>query len=99
MSQGISGVVDSGIADIVKWAKSQSWTVDDDTKGYTRFYDPQGNYVVNYPVTPSNPHRRMADLEVALRRAGLQVPPPSKNEQRAQRKKEQKGQDGKGKGQ
>lgn len=80
-------MVNSDIADLAKWATSQGWTVSDDTKGYTRFYDPEGNYVVRYPATPSNPRRRMADLQVALRKAGLQVPPPSKKEQRAQRRK------------
>ncbi|UXA16742.1 hypothetical protein [Mycobacterium sp. SMC-4] len=79
--------MNSDIADIAKWARSQGWTVNDDAKGYTRFYDPQGNYVGRYPATPSNPRRRMADLHVALRKAGLQVPPPSKKEQKAQRRK------------
>lgn len=79
--------MNSDIADLAKWAISQGWTVSDDAKGYTRFYDQKGNYVVRYPATPSNPRRRMADLQVALRKAGLQVPPPSKKEQRAQRRK------------
>lgn len=79
--------MNSDITDIAKWAESQGWKVEDDTKGYTRFYDPNGDYVVNYPATPSNPRRRMLDLQVALRKAGLQVPPPSKKEQRAKRKK------------
>ncbi|MGH2750796.1 MAG: hypothetical protein ACRDK3_07995 [Actinomycetota bacterium] len=75
------------IKDIADWARSQGWTVDDDTKGYSRFYDPDGNYVTNYPATPSNPRRRMADLNTALRRAGLQLPPPSKKEQRSRRRR------------
>lgn len=53
-----------------------------------RFYDPEGTYIASYPATPSNPRRRMADLKVALKRAGLQVPPPSKSEQRAQRRRD-----------
>ncbi len=64
-------------------------TVEDDAKGYTRFFDPRGAYVAYYPATPSNPRRRMADLQVALRKAGLQVPPPSKSEQRSRRRKGQ----------
>jgi hypothetical protein len=36
---------------------------------------------------PSNEYRRMQDLLVALKKAGLPWPPPSKKEQRAQRKK------------
>lgn len=79
--------MNSDITDIAKWAESQGWTVEDDSKGYTRFYAPNGDYVVQYPATPSNPRRRMLDLQVKLRKAGLQVPPPSKKEQRAQRKK------------
>lgn len=76
------------IADLAKWARSQGWTVEDDANGYTRFHDPEGRYIANYPATPSRPNRRMADLKVALRRAGLQVPPPSKKELRAKRRKE-----------
>jgi primase-polymerase (primpol)-like protein len=73
------------IADIAKWAQSQGWAVEDDSKGYTRFYNPQGEYVTNYPATPSRPHRRIQDLKVNLRKAGLPWPPPSKKEQRSQR--------------
>ncbi|ANH29392.1 hypothetical protein A0V42_14085 [Mycobacterium avium subsp. paratuberculosis] len=79
--------MNSNIADIAKWARSQGWTVFDDSKGYTRFYNPQGEYITNYPATPSRPNRRMADLKVDLKKAGLPIPPPSKKEQRAQRKK------------
>jgi hypothetical protein len=59
----------------------------DDANGYTRFYNPQGVYIARYPATPSNPYRRMRDLLVALKKAGLPWPPPSKKQQRAQRKK------------
>lgn len=79
--------MNSDIADIAKWAKSQGWTVEDDSNGYTRFYSPEGVYVVRYPATPSNPYRRMRDLVGALTKNGLPWPPPSKKEQRAQRKK------------
>lgn len=79
--------MNSDIKDLAKWARSQGWNVEDDNKGYTRFYDPNGNYIQNYPATPSNPRRRMADLKVALKRAGLEVPPPSKKEQRARRER------------
>ena len=82
-------MVNSDIKDLANWATSQSWRVEDDASGYTRFFDPEGTYIARYPATPSNPRRRMADLTVALKRAGLQVPPPSKKEQRAQRRKEQ----------
>lgn len=75
------------IKDWAAWAESQGWTVRDDAKGYTRFYDPNGNYIAYYPATPSNPRRRMADLKVALKKAGLPIPPPSKKERRAQRRK------------
>lgn len=76
------------IKDLAEWARSQGWRVEDDANGYTRFHNPEGEYVVNYPATPSNPRRRMAALQVALKRAGLQVPPPSKKERRSQRRKE-----------
>jgi len=79
--------VNSAIVKIARWARSQQWTVEDDASGYTRFYNPQGEYVTQYPATPSNEYRRRRDLLVALKRAGLAWPPPSKKEQRAQRKK------------
>ncbi len=34
--------MNSDIADIAKWATSQNWTVEDDAKGYTRFYNSGG---------------------------------------------------------
>ncbi|WP_067971831.1 hypothetical protein [Mycolicibacter icosiumassiliensis] len=79
--------MNSDIKDIARWAESQGWRVEDDQKGYTRFYAPDGTYIVNYPATPSRPYRRMHELCVKLKKAGLPVPPPSKKEQRAQRKK------------
>ncbi|KAA8966912.1 hypothetical protein [Mycobacterium sp.] len=79
--------MNSDIADIANWARSQGWTVVDDSKGYTRFYDPQRVYITSYPATPSNPYRRQRDLVVALKKPGLPWPAPSKKEQRAQRKK------------
>lgn len=82
--------MNSDIRDLATWAQANGWTVTDDSKGYTRFYDPDGEYIARYPATPSNPRRRMADLTVALKKAGLEVPPPSKKEQRARRNKEGK---------
>lgn len=80
--------MNSDIKKWADWAESQGWTVEDTSNGYTRFYRPDGEYVGYYPATPSNPRRRMADLKVALKANGLQIPPPSKKEQRAQRRKE-----------
>jgi hypothetical protein len=76
------------IADIVAWALANGWRVEDDKSGYTRFYDSEGNYITSYPATPSNPYRRMMDLKTNLKRAGLQIPPPSKKQQRSERRKE-----------
>jgi hypothetical protein len=83
--------MNSDIKDLADWATSQGWSVRDDANGYTRFYTPEGDYVARYPATPSNPRRRMADVKVALKGAGLQVPPPSKKEQRSMRRKQQEG--------
>lgn len=77
------------IKKIVKWAQSQGWTIEDDSKGYTHFYDPNGDHVTYYPATPSNPYRRMRALEVELRKRGLPWPAPGKKEQRSQRGKGQ----------
>lgn len=32
--------MNSDINNIAGWARSQGWRVEDDSKGYTRFYDP-----------------------------------------------------------
>lgn len=87
MRNGNGDHVNSAIVEIAKWARSQGWRVEDDASGYTRFYDRDGEYIARYPATPSNERRRMQELIVALRRAGLAWPAPSKKEQRAQREK------------
>jgi primase-polymerase (primpol)-like protein len=79
--------MNSDIRNIVKWAVSQGWRVEDDSKGYTRFFNREGEYITNYPATPSNPYRRRQSLLVNLKKAGLPWPAPSKKEQRSQRKK------------
>lgn len=79
--------MNSDINDIAKWARSQGWQVEDDSRGYTRFLTPEGEYVANYPATPSNPYRHRLDLVGRLKRAGLPWPAPSKKEQRSRRKK------------
>jgi primase-polymerase (primpol)-like protein len=80
--------MNSDIKDWADWAESQGWRVEDDAKGYTRFHDPAGNYIAQYPATPSRPNRRKQDLKTALKKAGLAIPPPSKKEQKAARRKE-----------
>jgi hypothetical protein len=67
---------------LIAWAEANQWTVRTDAKGYRRFYTPGGDYVVRYPATPSNPRRRLADGRTALKRNGLEMPPPSKAERR-----------------
>lgn len=81
-------VDDKELTLLIKWAESQGWEVNTDSNGYRRFYDPEGNYITNYPATPGRSWRRMKELQLALKRAGLQVPPPSKREQRAQRRRD-----------
>jgi hypothetical protein len=80
--------VNSDIRDLATWARANGWTVEDDASGYTRFFDSAGEYVARYPATPSNPYRRMMDLKTALKAAGLAIPPPSRKQQRSQRRKE-----------
>lgn len=73
---------------LIRWARSQGWDVRIDASGYRRFYAPDGTYVVRYPATPSNPRRRLHDVINATRRHGLAWPPPSKSQQRSQRRKD-----------
>ena len=82
--------MNNDIAHIAKWATANGWTVRDDANGYTRFYAPGGDYVAMYPATPGNSRRRMADLDTRLRRAGLELPVPSKKELRSRRNREGK---------
>lgn len=72
------------------WAEQNGWDVKISSDGYRRFYRPDGTYVGHYPATPTNPRRRLADIVTRCRRNGLAWPPPSKKEQRAQRRKDQR---------
>lgn len=74
------------IADIAQWAQECGWTVRTSTSGYARFYTPDGTYVSDYPSTPSS-QARLRNLSAALRRAGLELPPPSKKVRRSRRRK------------
>jgi hypothetical protein len=69
---------------LIRWARSQGWEVRTDASGYR----PDGAYVGYYPATPSNPRRRFRDVVTVLRANGLQWPPASKKEQRAQRRRD-----------
>ena len=73
---------------VIKWAESQGFEVRRDTKGYRRFYNRNGDYVGFYPATPSNKRRRLMDIVNALKKHGLEWPPPAKGELRARRRKE-----------
>lgn len=73
---------------VIAWVCSQGWEVRTDANGYRRFYTPEGTYVVRYPATPGNSRRRLLDVVTAVREHGLVWPPPSKKEQRAQRRRE-----------
>lgn len=79
--------MDKDIADIIAWAEANQWTVKTTSDGYKHFYNPDNEHIAYYPNTPSNARRRMAALKTNLKNAGLQVPPPSKKEQRAMRNK------------
>ncbi|HEY3749859.1 MAG TPA: hypothetical protein VGL80_11695 [Pseudonocardiaceae bacterium] len=72
---------------LIRWAESQGWRVEIDNNGYRRFFAPDGEYVVRYPATPSNPRRRLLDVVTATRRYGLPWPAPSRAEQRADRRR------------
>ena len=45
--------MNNDIREIATWARANGWTVEDDTSGYTRFFDSTGNYVV-FTVTATN---------------------------------------------
>lgn len=67
-------VLADDIDKLIKWAQSQGWTVITDSKGYRRFYNRNGDYVVRYPAMPSNPRRRLDDVKVKSGAAPGRVP-------------------------
>lgn len=78
--------MNSDIKKLAEWAVSQGWQHEDDSNGHTRFFDPAGNYIADYPCTPSS-KRRLTRFVSALKAAGLRWPPPSKCELRSERRK------------
>jgi hypothetical protein len=82
------GIMATDFDKLVKWAESQKWNVERDASNHYQFYNPNGDHVTDYPSTPSS-QRRWQNLIAALKRAGLPWPPPSKKEQRAQRRRGQ----------
>jgi len=73
------------IKKIARWAQSQGWTVEDDASGHTRFYNPGGSTSPTTRRRRAVRTRRMADLQVKLRKEGLQVPPGRAKRKRAKR--------------
>jgi hypothetical protein len=73
------------INSVSKWAESQGWKIKVAASGHRRFYDEKGNYITDYPSTPSS-QRRFNNLVADLKRAGLELPPPSKKIQRARKR-------------
>ena len=55
---------------------SQGWRVETKANGYRHFYDEKGNWITYYPKTPGRPQRRLAAVITAIKRAGLEWPPP-----------------------
>lgn len=51
-------MVKDTIAAVIGWAESRGWTVNTDSSGCVRFYDPQGNYIAYCPSTAKNSCRR-----------------------------------------
>lgn len=43
---------------IVEWAQSRGWTIETDSTGCRRFYDPQGNYIAYWAPPPNNSNYR-----------------------------------------
>lgn len=78
--------MNSDIKKLADWATTQGWGVEDKADGHTHFYNPAGDYIANYPSTPSS-QGRLTRFTLDLKRAGLRWPPPSKCEQRSERRK------------
>lgn len=62
------------IRQIEKALKKQGWEIRISAKNYHRYYDPQGNYVADYPSTPSS-QTRLRNLVATLRKHGFVWPP------------------------
>lgn len=65
------------IRKIEKALTQQGWTIQISSKNYRRYYAPNGDYVTDYPSTPSS-QRRLLNTLAALKRAGFIWPPPRK---------------------
>ena len=79
------------IDELIKHAEQQGWTVDVNSDGYKYFVPPGGSqWVARHPNTPSRKGRRFTEVRLALKRHGLEWPPPSKKELKARRRKEGK---------
>ncbi len=79
------------IRETAKWAQECGWTVTEASSGHTRFFKPTGEYVVDYPSTASS-QTRLRNTEAALRRAGLELPPPPSSIRRVRRNQQEEGQ-------
>lgn len=76
---------------LIKWAEKQGWTVEVNSDGYKYFYPPGSDkWVSRHPNTPGRSQRRFTEVRLALKKHGLEWPPPSKSELRARRRKEGK---------
>lgn len=73
---------------LLAYARSQGFIVEVDASGYRRVLTSAGELITRYPASPSRKERRYLEVVIALRKHGLIWPPPSKKEQRSQRRKE-----------
>jgi hypothetical protein len=73
---------------LLAWAERQGFVVEVDENGYRRIFTSIGTYIGRYPASPSRKYRRYTEIVIALKKYGLIWPPPSKKEQRSQRRKE-----------
>ena len=63
------------IKKVEKALLAQGFEIRTASNGYHRYFDPSGNYVTDYPKTPSS-QRRLLNTLAALKRAGFLWPPP-----------------------
>ena len=70
-------VVADDIDKLIKWAQKNGWHVDTNPDGYKYFYPPGSTqWVVRHPNTPSRKGRRFTEVRLALKKHGLEWPPP-----------------------
>lgn len=81
--------MDKEVGEVIRYVQElPGWRVEIGSDGHARLFPPSGARPISLAGTPSD-RRWKKNLVAALRREGVQWPPKSKKQQRAERREEQ----------